>query len=190
MDGLERLAGVLKLGPDEGVLRLFQTTWRTVAMYLFALIAVILGRRRFLGKASAFDVVVAITLGSILARSIDGSSPLHLTLLAAVVLVGMHRLIATLSQRLAWLGPLVKGTPVLLVQDGRVDLDGMRRAGVGARDLEEAIRLQARGTELARVRAAYLERNGSISVILADGEPKVVEVKVEDGVQIVRVRLE
>jgi uncharacterized membrane protein YcaP (DUF421 family) len=40
------------------------------------------------------------------------------------------------------------------------------------------------------VRLACLERNGSISVIRAEREPVVLEIRVEDGIQTVRVRLE
>jgi uncharacterized membrane protein YcaP (DUF421 family) len=58
------------------------------------------------------------------------------------------------------------------------------------KDLEQAIRLRAGETELSRIRLAYMERNGSISVITAEREPAVLDIRVEDGVQTVRVRLE
>lgn len=181
---------VLGLGRESDNLTVPQTVLRTVAVYVFAVLAVRLGSRRFLGKASAFDVVVAITIGSILSRAVDGSSPFLIALVSVAALVGMHGLLAALANRLRWFGPLVKGSPVLLVRDGQVDLRGMRRSGVSQGDLEEALRLQARDTDLSRVRAAYLERNGSISVLPGAPEPKVLEVKVEDGVQTVRLRLE
>jgi uncharacterized membrane protein YcaP (DUF421 family) len=166
------------------------TAVRTVVVYGFALVAVRLGSKRFLSQASAFDVVVAIMLGSVMSRAISASAPLWPTLLSGAVLIAVHWLLAALAYRLDWLGPLVKGRPALLVRDGRVDREAMRQAGVSDQDLEQAVRLQAGETDLSRVRQARLERDGSISVVSAEREPVVLDVRVEAGVQTVRVRLE
>ena len=166
------------------------TAVRAVVVYGFALTAVRLGSRRFLSEASAFDVVVAIMLGSIMSRAISESAPLWPTLLSGAVLIAMHWLLAALAYRLDWLGPLVKGSPTLLVRDGKVDRDAMRRSGVSQHDLEQAIRLQARRTDPSQIRLAILERDGAISVIPAEREPAVLDVAVKDGVETVRLRLE
>jgi uncharacterized membrane protein YcaP (DUF421 family) len=163
---------------------------RTAAVYLFALTVVRLGSRRFLSEASAFDVVVAIMLGSIMSRAINSSAPFGATLLSGAVLVAAHSLLAALAYRLDWLGPLVKGRPTVLVRDGRVDRAAMRRVGVSEHDVEQAIRSQTRSTDISDVRLATLERGGAISVIPAKRDPVVLDVAVKDGVQTVRVRLE
>jgi uncharacterized membrane protein YcaP (DUF421 family) len=163
---------------------------RTVIVYAFALAAVRLGSKRFLSEASAFDVVVAIMLGSIMSRGINGSGELVPALISGAALVAVHWLLAALTSRLDWFGPLVKGNPNLLVKDGRIDSKALRQSGMSEKDLEQAIRLKAGETELSRVRLAYMERNGSISVITAEREPAVFDIRVEDGVQTVRVRLE
>jgi uncharacterized membrane protein YcaP (DUF421 family) len=164
------------------------TMLRALAVYLLALAAVRLGSKRFLSQASAFDVVVAIMLGSVMSRAVSGS-PFWPTVLSGVVLIAAHSLLAALAWRVDWLGPLVKGRPRLLVRDGRVDREAMRQAGVSEQDLEQAVRLQAGESDLARVRQARLERDGSISVVTAAREPAVLDVRVEDGVQTVRIRL-
>jgi uncharacterized membrane protein YcaP (DUF421 family) len=166
------------------------TVVRTVAVYAFALAAVRLGSKRFLSKASAFDVIVAIMLGSIMSRAISDSASFWPTLLSGAVLIALHWLLADLAYRVDWLGPLVKGRATLLVRDGQVDREAMRRAGVSDRDLEQAVRLQAGATDLTLVRQARLERDGSISVVPGDREPVVLDVRVENGVQTVRLRLE
>jgi uncharacterized membrane protein YcaP (DUF421 family) len=158
-------------------------------VYAFALLIIRLGSKRFLSKASAFDIVVAVMFGSIMSRAINGSAPLVPTLASGAVLVGAHWLLAALAYRLAWFGPMVKGSPVTLITDGAVDHDAMRRAGVSDRDLEQALRAQGRLTDASRVRLAVLERDGSISVLPRDTSAQVVEVSVEQGVQTVRVEL-
>jgi uncharacterized membrane protein YcaP (DUF421 family) len=165
------------------------TMLRALAVYLFALAAVRLGSKRFLSQASAFDVVVAIMLGSIMSRAVSGS-PFWPTVLSGVVLIAAHWLLAALAWRVDWLGPLVKGRPRLLVREGRVDREAMRQAGVSEQDLEQAVRLQAGEPDLSRVRQARLERDGSISIVTAAREPALLDVRVEDGVQTVRIRLE
>ena len=173
-----------------GELNAVELLARTVIVYAFTLAAVRLGSKRFLSKASAFDVVVAIMLGSIMSRGINGSGALVPALISGAALVAMHWLLAALTSRLDWFGPLVKGNPSLLVKDGRIDGEALRQTGMSEHDLEQAIRLQAGETELSRVRLAYMERNGSISVITAEREPAVLDIRVEDGIQTVRVRLE
>ncbi len=170
----------------EGVL---PTMLRAAAVYLLALAAVRLGSKRFLSQASAFDVVVAIMLGSIISRAVSGS-PFWPTVLSGAVLVAAHALLAALAYRVDWLGPLVKGRPSLRMRDGRVDREAMRQAGVSEHDLEQAVRLQAGESDLSRVRQARLERDGSISVVSAERAPAVLDVRVENGVQTVRIRLE
>jgi uncharacterized membrane protein YcaP (DUF421 family) len=166
------------------------TTVRTVVVYAFALAAVRIGKKRFLSQASAFDVIVAIMLGSIMSRAVEGSASFGPTLLSGAVLVGTHWLLAALSSRLDSFGPLVKGRATMLVRDGRVDHEALRESGVSEQDLEQAIRLKIGETEPSHVRLACLERNGSISVIRAEREPIVLDIRVEDGIQTVRVSLE
>jgi uncharacterized membrane protein YcaP (DUF421 family) len=167
-----------------------QMALRTLMVYVVALAIVRLGSRRFLSQASAFDVIVAIMLGSVMSRAINGSAPFGPTLVSGAVLVGLHWLIATAAYRLDWLGPIVKGRPVRLIVDGAVDQEAMRRSGVGDKDLEQALRTEAGVTDPSAVRAATLERDGSISVVKSDRPPRIIDVSVADGVQTVRVKLE
>lgn len=129
-------------------------------------------------------------LGSVMSRAINGSAPLFPTLLGGLVLVGMHWLLAALAFHVNWFGPFVKGNPVLLIKDGQVQQRGMRQAGLSAHDLTQALRMQNGHTDPAKIRLAYLERNGDISVIPFKGEPRVLDVSVAGGVQTVRIEIE
>lgn len=81
------------------------------------------------GKGTAFDLVVAIMVGSVLSRAITNTLGLLAVWLAGFVLIMLHRLMATLAYHLDWFGPLVKGHPVLLVEDGQA-AGGADRGGV------------------------------------------------------------
>src|SRR5690606_10448801 len=162
---------------------------RTVLVYAVTLAIVHAGNKRFLGKATAFDVILGIMLGSVMSRAITGSSPLFPTLFAGAVFVGLHWLVSALAFRADWFGSMVKGNPVALIRDGTVQQGSMRRTAVTSNDLDEAQRLSGREPDTSGIQAAYLERSGDISVIPRSAEPRVVEVAVEAGVQTVRIEL-
>jgi uncharacterized membrane protein YcaP (DUF421 family) len=155
----------LGLGLDVGDVGAIQMVLRTVVIYAFSLVIVRLASKRFLSEATAFDVVVGIMLGSIMSRAINGSAPFLPTLLGGVGLVGVHWILGVLAVRASWFGTLVKGKPVLLIKDGNIQREGMRRAGLSNNDLEQALRLRSNQTDPAKIQLAYLERNGGISVL-------------------------
>jgi uncharacterized membrane protein YcaP (DUF421 family) len=180
----------LGLGRDVADVGALQMALRTVAIYAFSLVIVRFGSKRFLSQATAFDVIVGIMLGSVMSRAINGSAPFFPTLLGGVVLVGIHWLLGVFAFHASWFGTLVKGNPVLLIKDGNIQQQGMRRAALSEHDLGQALRLRSNQTDPAQIKLAYLERNGGISIIPREHEPRIVEVSVEDGVQTVRIALD
>lgn len=185
----EQFQILLGLGLDVEDVNALQMALRTIVIYAFTLAIIRLGSKRFLGKSSALDVIVGIMLGSVMSRAINGSAPFFPTLMAGVVLVGMHWILATLAYHISWFGPLVKGNAVLLIKDGQVQHRGMRRGGIATQDLEEALREQTKQSDFAKIKLAYLERDGSISIIPFEHEPHVLDVTVADGVQTIRIKL-
>ncbi len=167
-----------------------QMAARAVLTFVVTVVLVRLGNTRLFGKATAFDLVVAIMVGSVMSRAITNASGLVAIWLAGAVLILLHRLMATIAFRFNRFGPMLKGNPVLLAEDGQVQHAGMRKGHVSAHDLEEAQRMAGEEPDQTRLRLAYLERDGSISVVPRHGEPRIVEVSVEDNVKVVRVSWE
>ncbi len=185
-DVLEALLG---LGRDAGDITVTQMALRAIVIYTFTLAVVRLGSKRFLSKATAFDVILGIMIGSVMSRGINGSAGLLATLAGGAVLIALHALFALLAYRTDWFGNVVKGKPVLLIDEGEVRTKAMRSTSLSENDLAEALRLQGKKPDPSRVERAYLERNGNISVITREEPPRVVEVTVADGVQTVRIEL-
>jgi uncharacterized membrane protein YcaP (DUF421 family) len=156
---------VWTLGLDDGDLVSRHMIARAVVVFAFAVLIVRLGKKRFISENTAFDVILGVMLGSVLSRAITGQSPFAPTLVAALVLVGLHWLFARIAFRSDRFGTLIKGSTRLLVSDGKVDWDAMRRSNLSRNDLLEALRLRANLTDWEQVREARLERNGEISVI-------------------------
>jgi uncharacterized membrane protein YcaP (DUF421 family) len=158
------------LGPDGPAAQLtwVQLAMRTLVVFLFGVAAVRMADRRFLGKNAGFDVLLAIVLGSVLSRAINGQAPLFKTLDASALLVLLHRLLSAATCRWSTLSKLVKGNAVLLVKDGEINHRAIRRAHISMDDLKENLRLNGNVADLAEVAEAWLERDGRISVVRRD----------------------
>jgi uncharacterized membrane protein YcaP (DUF421 family) len=180
---------LLGLERDIGDVNSAQMALRAILIYGFALLLIRIASKRFLSQATAFDVIVAIMLGSILSRAINGSAPFLPTVLASGALVGLHWVFASLALKTS-LGSVFKGEPRLLIKDGQVQQEAMREAKLSSADLDQALRINAKHTDPSKIRRAYLERNGSISVIPYPREPQVLDVSIEGGVPNIRIKLE
>jgi uncharacterized membrane protein YcaP (DUF421 family) len=141
-----------------------QMALRAVVVYGALLLIVRLGHKRFAGRSTAFDMVLAIVLGSVASRAVSGTAPFVPTLVASAALVALHWLVAAAAFHSHRFGLLVKGRPRELVRDGKVILEQMRRSAISTHDLEEALR-EAGVADVAKVASARLERGGHISVV-------------------------
>jgi uncharacterized membrane protein YcaP (DUF421 family) len=189
MSDIEDLARfLLGAGLESKEINALQMGLRAAIIYVVTVVIVRLGKKRFLGRATAFDVILGIMLGSIVSRAITGNAPFFPALAAAAVLLAMHWLFSALAFRSHRFGEALKGEPRVLVRDGTIGWEAMRHAHVSERDLWEDLRGEG-VSRLEQVSEARLERSGKLSVIKARAEPKVVEIAVADGVQTVRVEL-
>jgi uncharacterized membrane protein YcaP (DUF421 family) len=123
-----------------------------------------LRKKRSLGKATAFDAVLVIIVGSVAARSITGDAPLLPSLAANLVLVGLHWAISAGAMRWQWLSTLVKGSSTVLIVNGHIDRAAMAKSNISADDLDEDLRQKGIAAP-ENVLEARLERSGLLSVI-------------------------
>jgi uncharacterized membrane protein YcaP (DUF421 family) len=186
----DQAATALALTTELGEMDAGPMALRTVVVYAFTLALVRLGSRRLLARASAFDVIVAIMLGSIVSRAINGTAPFIPTLLAGAALLATHLLLAALAFRFDWFSSVMKGERIALIRNGEMQRSGMRRASVTRGDLDEALRLETGHADPSKIELAYMERSGRISVIPYRGEPRVLAISVENGVQTVRIEVQ
>ena len=185
---MEALEHIIGLGKEATELGAGEMAIRAVIIYIVTLAIVRLGKKRFMGSGTAFDMIVGIMLGSMASRALTGNAPMVPTMAGAAVLVFMHWLFSAIALRSHSFGVLIKGHPRLLVRDGEIDEAMMRKTHMTERDLEEDLRGQGMA-DTAKVAEARLERSGSVSVVKADSGPKVVDVQVAAGVQTVRIEL-
>ncbi len=178
----------LGFGLESRDITVLQMGLRAAVVFIVTILMVRLAKKRFMGRATAFDVILGIMIGSIVSRAVTGNSPFLPALAATAVLLGMHWLFSGIALRWHGFGSLIKDEPRTIIRDGQVDEQAMRKAHMTEHDLWEDLR--GKGvSDLKQVTEARLERSGNLSVIKAKPSPKVVEVRVQDGVQTVRIEI-
>ena len=168
MDVIELVDRALGLSLKSEQLGFGQMVARALLMYVMLLIIVRAGKKRFLGAATAFDVILVITIGSVAARALTGSAPYFPATLGIVALVAMHWLMSWMARGSPTFGRLIKGNATLLVKDGVVLERNLADAHMSDEDLREDLREHGL-TDPSQVSEARLERSGRLSVAKPKG---------------------
>jgi uncharacterized membrane protein YcaP (DUF421 family) len=148
---------------------------RAIAVYLFLLVAIRIFGRRELGQLTAFDVIVLLTISNILQNAMIGNdNSVTGGLIGAFVLLSANLLLAYVVFRRPFVQRLVEGEARILIRDGQVLPDSLRKELLTEQDLLAAVRRS--GLErFEDVHLAVSEANGMISVIpreRAQGSPR------------------
>lgn len=147
----------------------FPSTWQPVVVGVLAYVALVAALRisgkRTLTKWNAFDLVVTIALGSVLATTMTSSAvSLAQGVVSLMVLIALQFAITWLSVRSPRIRRWAKSRPRLLLRKGQFDDTALREERVTRGEVLAAIRSAGVG-EVERVAAVVLETDGSVSVI-------------------------
>jgi uncharacterized membrane protein YcaP (DUF421 family) len=162
------IEALLGLGLEPKELTFLQVLLRGVIVFIATLVMVRLSSKRSLAEKTAFDAALIVIVASVLARAINGSAPFFPTLGIGFVLVLLHRLLGVAAYYSHGFGILIKGKPVVLVQNGRLQRKNMCLNQISEHDLEEDMRLDAATEDLSKIKTARVERSGDISFIKAE----------------------
>jgi uncharacterized membrane protein YcaP (DUF421 family) len=166
MDTFYNFVGpLLGLGVEPKDLTFLQISIRGIIVFIATLLMIRLGHKRSLARKTPFDAVLIVILASVLSRAINGSAAFFATLGGSVVIVLIHRLFALIAYHSHTFGILIKGRPEVIVENGNLVIDTMRRNHISKHDLEEDLRLDAELENISSVQVARVERSGDISFI-------------------------
>lgn len=142
---------------------------RALLVSLIALVLIRFAGRRSFGQRSPFDNVMTILLGAVLSRSVvSADCAFFAPIAAAAVLSFLHRAFAWLSNKSDSFGRLVKGDEKILYKDGKYFLRNMDSVFITEKDLLEGIRKEGNVENETKIKEAWAERDGSISVVKKD----------------------
>jgi uncharacterized membrane protein YcaP (DUF421 family) len=150
-----------------------QVVIATVVVYLvFVLLLRLLGQRT-VSTLSVVDLASVMAMGALVGRTVLLAVPTLATgLVALVTLLASHRVVGALRGAPA-VGRWLRPEPVVLVRDGELLPEQMRRARVTDDEMRQQLRL-AGITSMSQVACAILERNGQISVLQGSVDPELL----------------
>ena len=122
--------------------------------------------KRTLSRMSAYDMVVTMALGSILAKVLlTSDQSISEGVAAMVVLIALQYALSVAMRELPWLRRIVSAKPAILFYQGQFHDENMRRERVDREEVQAAI--HAKGVaDNSAVEAVILNQNGDLSVVL------------------------
>jgi uncharacterized membrane protein YcaP (DUF421 family) len=137
-----------------------------VVVYAFLRLVIGLTGRRNLAQLTAFELVLLIVIGGAVQRALVGDDP-SLTNAAIIVatLIGLDLLLSLIERRSRGFGRVLRGEPLIVVENGRPLARRMHRAQLSEDDVMMAARLHHGLTTMDEVKYAILETNGEISIV-------------------------
>jgi uncharacterized membrane protein YcaP (DUF421 family) len=136
---------------------------RATAVFFLILVVTRAAGRRELSSMEPFDLILLVVMGDLIQQGVTQSDySLTGTMIVIVTIATLTVGTAYLSFRFRRLRPLLEGEPVMLVADGRVLRDNLRRQRMTLEEVLAEARLQSIEA-LDDIHYAVLETNGRIS---------------------------
>lgn len=138
---------------------------RCVVVYVFLLLALRLSGKRQLGQFTPFDFAVLLIVSNAVQNAMIGpDTSLVGGVLGAATLFGLNYGLSAISVRYKLFGHNVLGEPTVLINNGHLVTENLRRERVDPDDVLMALR--EHGVDnIADVKHAILETDGTISVV-------------------------
>jgi uncharacterized membrane protein YcaP (DUF421 family) len=145
----------------------------TATIYVVLILLFRLPGHRQLAQFTLVDLVVIILIGSAVETAmVNGDTSLAAGLVCASTLLTMNRVITFFLARSRHLRHIVLGRPLLLIHNGIMLDEHVRRAGLTPEDVKEAIR-EREECHTENVRYAVLETDGTLNVVPWSGGSRV-----------------
>ena len=137
---------------------------RTVVLYLVLIAVIRLMGKRQIGQMEPSEFVVTMLVANLAAIPLEEVEiPLHSGLIPILTVLALELVLAVLSLRSLTVRKLLCGKPVVLIDNGRILQDNLRRTRVTLDELSGHLR-EKDVLDIASVQFAILETNGNLSV--------------------------
>lgn len=161
---------------------------RTIILYTTIVVLMRLTGKRQIGQLELTELVTAFMISELAASPIsDNTIPLLYGVIPAVTLVCLEVFLSYAAMKSRTFRRLVTGRPLALVYKGKIDKEQMNKSRITVEELLSAMRCNGVSC-MSDIEYAFLEQNGTISVITKSNEnppsAKDLNVKVaEKGIE-------
>ena len=138
--------------------------FRTAFLYLVLILSIRMMGKRQIGQMEASEFVVTMLVANLASIPMqDSAIPLYSGLLPILVVLGLELTLSGLILRSVWIRRFFCGKPVILIDNGKILLENLRRTRVTLDELTGHLR-QKDVLDIQAVQFAILETDGSLSV--------------------------
>lgn len=143
---------------------LYEVIWKSLLAYFFLLVLARFMGRKFVNRMTVFDFVVSIMIGTITATYVTKNIADAWVLVSPAVLAAAAVATSLLTLKSPPARKIIEGEPVVIVQNGRVLENNMRRLRYNLDDL--MMQLRDRDIfDIGELEFAVMEPNGKLSVL-------------------------
>lgn len=137
---------------------------RTICLYLILIFSVRLMGKRQIGEMEPTEFVVTMLVANLAAIPMqDGGIPLFSGLVPILTVLAMELVLSGLTLRSIFFRRLLCGKPVILIDNGQIIQENMRRTRITLDELVGQLR-EKDVLDIRAVQFAILETNGNLSV--------------------------
>ena len=148
----------------------FNIIFKTVLLYFFIVIVYRIMGKKEVGKLSIIDLIVSILIAELAAISIEQyDSSILISIIPITCLVLIEILFGYIGLKNSKIKKLIEGSPIVIIKDGKLNFEEMRKLRYSLDDLISQLREQGIKS-IEEVNYAVLENNGKLSVFNQDTE--------------------
>lgn len=149
----------------EMILKYLPIVYSSAAVYLFIIIAIRLFGKKEFAQLSVSDLVFVLLISNAVQNAMVGpNTSLTGGIVAATTLFIVNYFFKLLVYRFPIFQSLVSGEPKMLIYQGKVNEENLRKARISINELIETVREHG-CTSIREVNLAILETDGNISVL-------------------------
>ena len=138
---------------------------RSIIIYIIVLIVMRLMGKREIGQMQPFELAISIMIADLASIPMtDIGIPISNGIIPILGLLVMHLVISVLNIKSSKIREFICGKPTVLINNGRIDENKMRKERFTLNELEEKLRSN-NVMNIGDVEFAILETSGDISVI-------------------------
>ena len=139
---------------------------RSILLYILLILAIRLMGKRQIGEMEPSEFAIALLIADLAAVPMqDTTTPLLAGVIPIFTVLSIELLFSVVSYHCIPFRRLLCGKPVILIEDGKIVQENMKKTRLTTNELIEHLREQAI-SDLTTVKYAILETNGQISALL------------------------
>ncbi|CAM3627324.1 MULTISPECIES: DUF421 domain-containing protein [Paenibacillus] len=157
---------------------LWNEIWKSLVLIIFGMLVLRISGRKSISQMTVPTTITMISIGTIIVQPIAEEN-LVLTFAAALVFILVLILVEFMQVRWSRFERWIKGPAIIVIQDGQLELQNMKKLRLTVDALEMKLRQQGI-SKRSDVKTATIEPNGLLGYELQDSAKPVTLSQLED----------